>query len=89
MGDANYWPEVDRKGIPVRPGDLVSCPRYPKGTIRGRLEVCSRAKVVHANGSVIPALVIVTEDGVRYGATSKILLLKGGLPSTKEQIEAS
>ncbi len=74
--DKTRWaPAQDIKGNPVKPGDLVSCPAYPRGTIRGVLELSERAWCVQ-DGQNIGCLVIRLKDGKTYSATSKIRLLK-------------
>jgi predicted RNA methylase len=74
--DTSRWdPNTDRKGRPVKPGDLVSFRTYPRGTARGRLELSDRAWTELADGTRIGALLIVTEDGTRYGPVTDVLLL--------------
>ncbi len=74
--DKTRWaPAQDRKGNPVKPGDRVSCPAYPRGTIQGVLELSERAWCV-VDGQNIGCLIIRTDDGTTYSATSKILFKK-------------
>lgn len=63
---AAYEHTTDCKGNVLHPGDKVSARRYPKGTIRGTVAVSERVQVVQPDGTTVPALVIVTDDGVSY-----------------------
>lgn len=72
--DRSRWsPSEDRKGRPVQPGDYVSVPTYPKGTARGVLVASERSWAVLPDGSEVLALVVQTDNGTQYEATSKIL----------------
>lgn len=71
--DKTRWsPAEDRRGNPVQPGDYVSVPVYPRGTVRGTLEVSDRAWAVLPGGAKVQALVVLADNGTRYEATSKI-----------------
>lgn len=82
--DRTRWsPSIDRKGQPVQPGDYVSVPTYPRGSVRGVLVVSERAWAVLPDGSEVLALVVQTEDGKQYEATSKITKMKPPKPTQK------
>jgi hypothetical protein len=71
--DLTRWcPAVDRKGVPVKPGDRVSVRKYPRGTVRGELRLSTRAWCV-VGGEEIGQLVVVAEDGSTYTASDSIL----------------
>lgn len=71
--DTTRWsPAVDVRGVPVAPGDHVSVPKHPRGTVRGILALSERAWAVLPGGDQVGALVVVTAEGTRYEATSKI-----------------
>jgi hypothetical protein len=73
--DLTRWsPSEDRRGRPVAPGDMVSVPKYPRGTVRGVLRLSDKKWAVTRDGEV-GALVVETEDGTLYEATAKILKL--------------
>lgn len=76
-----WYPNVDSKSTPVAPGDSVSLPlRSHSGRrtppVRGRLEISPRSLTVLSDGTTVPSLVVVTEDGTTYNATSKIRKIK-------------
>lgn len=76
--DLSRWsPAMDKKGRPVKPGDYVSAKRYPRGTIRGVLEISDRAWAVERDGSKIASLVLVDEDGTRYNVSAVTKITKG------------
>lgn len=75
--DTTRWePEVDRKGRPIAPGDYVSVPTYPRGTVRGTLRLSEHRWTVLPGGVQVASLVVETASGARYEATSKVLKLK-------------
>jgi hypothetical protein len=76
-----WYPNVDTKGTPVAPGDTVSLPRRSHSgrrtpPVKGRLGICPRSLTVLSDGTTVPSLVVVTEDGTTYNATSKIRKIK-------------
>lgn len=76
--DRCQWsPSTDSNGQPLAPGDRVSQPVFPRGTVRGILEVSNRSWAVLPDGSKVMNLVVVTDDGTRYNSTSKIRKLTG------------
>lgn len=75
--DQNRWsPSEDRTGSPVAPGDRVSMPLPLHGVIQGILAFSDHSWVQLPDGTKIGALVVLTEEGVRYEATSKIRKLE-------------
>lgn len=71
--DKSRWsPSEDRRGNPVKPGDYVSVPVYPRGTMRGTLVVSERSWSVLPDGSKVQSLVVRASNGTDYEATSKI-----------------
>lgn len=75
--DLTQWdPSEDVNGNPVAPGDYVSAPCWPKGTVRGTLELSTRSWTVLDDGREVGALVLVSDDGPVYGNLSKVRKLK-------------
>jgi hypothetical protein len=67
----SYAPAADRNGKDLHPGDFVRFKTYPKGTAEGVVVVSNRAREVMPDGSTLPALVIMTDDGILYSLHSK------------------
>jgi hypothetical protein len=75
--DISKWsPATDKKGRPIKPGDYVSSRKYPKGTVRGVLEISKRAWAVERDGSKVASLVLVDDDGTRYNVSSVLKIEK-------------
>ena len=75
--DKTRWsPSEDRRGNPVKAGDYVSVPTYPRGTTRGYLVVSDRVWTVLPDGSKVLALMVKADNGTLYEANSKIRKLK-------------
>ena len=75
--DKTRWsPSEDRRGNPVKAGDYVSVPTYPRGTARGTLVVSERSWTVLPDGSKVLSLMVKAANGTLYEATSKIRKLK-------------
>ena len=74
MANINYAPATDRKGNVLIPGDRVRFKTYPKGKAEGIVTISPRTYVVQPDGSVAPALIIVTDDGVDYPLLSSGVL---------------
>lgn len=59
-------------GKPLLPGERVSAKRYPRGTIRGTVAISKRVMAYTSDGGLLPALVLVDDDGetwdLPYGA---------------------
>lgn len=64
-----YEKACDVKGEQIHPGDRVSIKLHPRGTVRGVVAVSDRAFVVEGDQQV-PALVVVDDEGNRYGLPS-------------------
>ena len=76
--DLSKWsPDKDKKGRPIKPGDYVSSKRYPRGTIRGVLEISKRAWAVEPDGSKIASLVLVDDEGRQYSVSTVIKITRG------------
>lgn len=71
--DLEMWPRSDCKGRLLKEGDRVSMPRYPRGTVRGRL-VCGDVCIV--GGEEYGEWVLETDEGDRYPVTSKVRKLR-------------
>jgi hypothetical protein len=59
-----YEEAYDVNGVRLHPGDYVSVETYPRGTIRGFVNISDRALVV-VGDAMVPALVVDTDEG-RY-----------------------
>lgn len=81
----SYYSTKDRKGAELHPGMRVSQPMYPKGTMRGTVEVGTRGMEDGPEGMKY-ALVVRSDEGTTYNLSGKALKLKDkGVPKKKAE----
>ena len=71
-----YSPATDLRGNPLVPGDYVSSPLYPRGTIRGVVVISERVREVQPDGSTLPSLAL-DVDGEIYSLSGRARKLRG------------
>lgn len=77
----DYEAATDRRGRPVDLGDRVSVPTYPRGSVRGIVEVSTRERSCPADwtgpAAGCPwALAVRADSGTLYGWSARGLLLR-------------
>lgn len=88
-----YAPDTDARGEPLQPGDFVSQPLYPKGTMRGWVSISPRAKTqwVDPTGQKLwlPALAVTDEQGTVYALSGKAKKLPPKAPPSNIRLAKS